>query len=185
MSFQIGDMVQVIDEDANGEIVGFSNANTALVAIDGFDYPYAITNLMLVEDGNTIKTVIDTPTFETPTPKKGAQVVNTFAIDVMRQVNKYGQPELDLHIEELVLNPKPLSAHKKLQIQVATLEQFISSCVAQSINQFVVIHGVGQGVLKQEVKKVLLSHGNIMVKDADHRLYGSGATHVHIKGLFA
>ena len=56
--------------------------------------------------------------------------------------------------------------------------------IKKRIQKVVFIHGVGEGVLKQEVRSILTSHGNIEFWDADFREYGSGATHVRIRGLF-
>lgn len=185
MAFQLGDKVQVLDEDATGVIVGFVNTNTVLVEIDEFEFPYLLSQLILVDANNKVIQVIDDGKISTPVIPSPHKVVNHYNIDPLERVNKLGQPEIDLHIEELVSAPGHLSAHKKLQIQINALEQFISSCAAQHICQFVVIHGVGQGVLKTEVKKVLHSHGNIVYQEADFRLYGSGATFAQIKGLFS
>jgi dsDNA-specific endonuclease/ATPase MutS2 len=183
MSIRVGDTVQVLDEDAEG-VVSAVQGKSVMVEIDGFEFPYSIHQLMLIHGNNEVHHVIPEVS-ETHTTEREVKVSSPISLDVMRSVNKYGQPELDLHIEELVTAPQHLSAHKKLQIQIHALEQFIHQCHDRSISKFVVIHGVGQGVLKTEVRKVLQSHGHIKVQDAAYNLYGSGATLAHIQGLFS
>ena len=188
MEFRIGDFVKVLDEDGEGVITGLSNSNVVTVEIDGFEFDYALTHLIKIgEDKNSIHRANEKSFDNVLTSKKQVtpkKRILEFDIDYVENINPKGITEIDLHIYELVDNPKLLSNSEMLQIQIQKMERFISVCLEKRITEFVVIHGVGEGVLKQEVRKVLKSHGNIEFMDADYFEYGYGATHAKIKGLF-
>jgi dsDNA-specific endonuclease/ATPase MutS2 len=44
----------------------------------------------------------------------------------------------------------------------------------------VFIHGVGEGVLRQELETLLGRYSNVQFYDADYKSYGIGATEVRI-----
>jgi DNA-nicking Smr family endonuclease len=48
----------------------------------------------------------------------------------------------------------------------------------QHIHKLIVIHGVGEGVLKNEIRTYLSQQDQIEVYDADYSEYGKGATTV-------
>ena len=49
--------------------------------------------------------------------------------------------------------------------------------IKNNVRKLVVIHGKGEGVLKEEVRK-LLKKFPVEVMDADYQIYGLGATEV-------
>tara|TARA_R110002050_G_scaffold20348_1_gene57684 strand:- start:74529 stop:75098 length:570 start_codon:yes stop_codon:yes gene_type:complete len=189
MAFRIGDKVQILDEEGEGVITGFKSNNVVTVELDGFPFDYAITHLIKVVNDNQVVHNADKRSFE-HLLKEGSvngkkEVLMHIPMEVFDKVNSRGFPEIDLHIHELVDKPKSLTNGEMLEIQIQRLERFIQSCIEKSVSEFVVIHGVGQGVLKIEIRKVLDSHGNIRFRDADFNEYGAGATHARILGLFS
>ncbi len=89
---------------------------------------------------------------------------------------------LDLHIEELVENPGTLSAHQKLQIQLDVFQKEIHNAIAQNVRKVTIIHGVGNGRLKYEVREYLKTLDEVKsIEDAPYKLYGFGATDVYLK----
>ena len=63
--------------------------------------------------------------------------------------------------------------------------QHVKKCLNAAFNgnvkRLVFIHGVGTGVLKTELLNFLSNYDGIIVKDADYKEYGFGATEVVIK----
>ncbi|RME20036.1 MAG: DUF2027 domain-containing protein [Bacteroidetes bacterium] len=89
---------------------------------------------------------------------------------------------LDLHIEELVENPAQLTPHQKLQIQMQYFERELHNAIAHHVKKITIIHGVGNGRLKYEVREYLKTIDEIKsVEDAPYKTYGFGATVVYIK----
>ncbi len=90
--------------------------------------------------------------------------------------------EVDLHINELVDNAKGLSNHEILEIQKEKVESEIKHAVQTGVKKIVFIHGVGQGVLKQEVINLLKSKfRKYYFQDASFKEYGFGATMVILR----
>ncbi|MDR2910306.1 MAG: DUF2027 domain-containing protein [Bacteroidales bacterium] len=90
--------------------------------------------------------------------------------------------EVDLHIQELIDNTAGLSNKEMLCIQLEKVESEMRSAIKTNVKRIVFIHGLGQGVLKQEVVKLLRSKfPKYYFQDASFKEYGYGATMVILK----
>jgi dsDNA-specific endonuclease/ATPase MutS2 len=90
--------------------------------------------------------------------------------------------EVDLHIQELMDNTAGLESQEILELQMAKVESEMRTAIRTGVKRIVFIHGVGQGVLKQEVAKVLKSKfSKYYFQDASFREYGYGATMVILR----
>jgi hypothetical protein len=90
--------------------------------------------------------------------------------------------EVDLHIHELLDNPAGLSNKEILDIQLEKVKNEMQSAIQSRAKRIVFIHGVGQGVLKQEVAKLLKSKfSKYTFQDASFKEYGYGATMVMLR----
>jgi len=98
--------------------------------------------------------------------------------DISRQHQGIIEWELDLHIEELVESLSGLSSTDMLLRQMATLKARFRKAKDHRVNKLIVIHGVGEGVLKNEIRSFLSKQEQIEFFDADFSKYGSGATEV-------
>ena len=56
----------------------------------------------------------------------------------------------------------------------------LNAAIRDGKKKLIVIHGVGEGILREEVRKVLQFYDNVQFHDADMRKYGVGATEVII-----
>jgi len=102
----------------------------------------------------------------------------------MRPVSKTENvPDIiDLHLEELTDNPKSLPPQEAMQLQMSAFNQALEKAIAHDLSNITFIHGVGKGVLKVELRKVLGSNPYIQgFEDADPKKFGSGATIVYLK----
>ena len=112
------------------------------------------------------------------------QVQSTDLPYYMRPVSKNEPiPDIiDLHLEELTDNPKALPPQEALQLQMSVFNQAFEKAIANDLPNITFIHGVGKGILKVEIRKVLGSNPYIQgFEDADPKKFGSGATIVYIK----
>jgi hypothetical protein len=90
--------------------------------------------------------------------------------------------EVDLHIKELLDNTTGLSNKEILDIQLEKVESEMRAAIQSNVKRIVFIHGLGQGVLKLEVVKLLQSKfSKYYFQDASFREYGYGATMVILK----
>jgi dsDNA-specific endonuclease/ATPase MutS2 len=88
--------------------------------------------------------------------------------------------ELDLHIHELIETERGLSNADMLRHQMQVFKNFFRKAKDERVRKLVVIHGVGKGVLKEEVRSFLSTQDGVEYFDADFREYGKGATEVQL-----
>lgn len=90
--------------------------------------------------------------------------------------------EVDLHINQLIDNAYGLSKLEMLQLQKDRVESEMRSAMQSGIKKVIFIHGVGQGVLKQEIAKLLKTKfPKYRFQDASFQEYGYGATMVILR----
>jgi hypothetical protein len=87
--------------------------------------------------------------------------------------------ELDLHIEKLVPNTSKLDPTSIMTIQLSRFHEYIEEAILAGVPVVYIIHGLGQGKLKDEIHKALKE--NKAVKrfiNQYHAKYGFGATEI-------
>ncbi len=91
--------------------------------------------------------------------------------------------EVDLHIEKLVDDYKDLGNNEIMDIQVARFRTSLESALLHNIRRIVFIHGVGNGKLKLEIRRILDREykDRVRYQDASFKEYGYGATMVIFK----
>lgn len=91
-------------------------------------------------------------------------------------------PTVDLHIEKLTNNALSMSNAQMLELQLRTFDTKFESAIASGMDEIIFIHGVGNGVLKQEIQRKLAGHKNVAwFQDAQKEKFGYGATRIKIK----
>ncbi len=90
--------------------------------------------------------------------------------------------EIDLHIEKLSDQSAGMSNSAMLALQLNEFQKNLENAFATGMEEIVFIHGVGNGVLKKEIHKLLSSNKNIkFFQDAQKEKFGYGATLVRLK----
>jgi hypothetical protein len=103
---------------------------------------------------------------------------------IEKQVSKRTEDivEIDLHINELLDKSEGLSNSEILEIQKEKVESEMKLAIQTGVKKIVFIHGLGQGVLKQEVINLLKSKfKKYYFQDASYKEYGYGATMVILR----
>ena len=91
-------------------------------------------------------------------------------------------PTVDLHIEKLANNFQTMSNAQMLELQLRTFETKFENAIASGMDEIIFIHGVGNGVLKQEIQRKLSGNKNVAwFEDAQKEKFGYGATKIKIK----
>ena len=87
--------------------------------------------------------------------------------------------EVDLHIHELVDDQRGLPDRAKLAIQMDHFDRMMDIAKREKLRRIVFIHGVGQGVLRHQIRTSLdQHHPDCTYREGDPRKYGRGATEV-------
>lgn len=166
--FKVGDIISFLDQASTGEILAI-NGDTALIMMDyGF------------EEEHDLKTLV---------PRKQMVVGEVSQKDRPRRALERGRAiakapeflEVDLHFEALVDFPKNFSAHEKLQIQLSEVRKAIDKARRAGIKRVILIHGVGQGRLREEIYTLLERMDRLSFYDASFARYGKGATEVDLR----
>ncbi len=175
--FQIGDSVEVLDEKLSGEVVAVSNSEITIESEDGFMLKYAPNELVKISESNTIR-VTNFEVAQIKAEKENNKRKNKLIVKPKeRNVPKM---EVDLHINQLVKSPKGMSNHEILNLQMETAKRQLEFAMRKRIQKVVFIHGVGEGVLKEELNFLFGRYDSIKYYDADYQKYGIGATEVYI-----
>ena len=86
---------------------------------------------------------------------------------------------VDLHIEKLIDSFKHLSNFEMLTLQLKTFEKFYELSVAHRQPNLIIIHGVGEGKLRDEIHELLKTKKEVKsFVNQFHPLYGYGATEI-------
>jgi dsDNA-specific endonuclease/ATPase MutS2 len=103
----------------------------------------------------------------TKEPKKPAPV----------ELPKTDLVEIDLHIHQLLDDFSGLTNADMLKLQLETFRKEMDKAIATGVKKIVFIHGVGDGVLKNELRRELQrKYPRFPYQDASFREYGFGAT---------
>lgn len=93
--------------------------------------------------------------------------------------------EVDLHIEKLVgpgTDPSRMNNSEMLRLQLETFQNYLDRALAANMHEIVFIHGVGNGVLRKEIHKLLSRNKDIKYYEEAHKeKFGYGATLVRFK----
>lgn len=89
------------------------------------------------------------------------------------------EAEVDLHIDMLSERPADLSAHEAFEIQMRYFRTCMNHAIANGVKKVTFIHGVGRGILKDEIMKELKQYEGIYTMDAPMAKYGVGAVDVY------
>lgn len=91
--------------------------------------------------------------------------------------------EVDLHIQALIDDYKDLTPTEMLQLQLAHFRKIMEeNILLPTVKKIVFIHGVGNGTLKIEIRRILSrEYAHYDYQDASYQEYGFGATMVILR----
>lgn len=104
--------------------------------------------------------------------------------DASKRFQKRKAPEtieVDLHINELIDNVIGLSNFEILSIQMKKFHQTMTEAIEKRAGKVIIIHGIGNGTLKSNIRESLTNQYKLQFEDASFREYGFGATMVILK----
>mgnify|MGYP001819148183 FL=1 len=173
--FQIGDSVETLDDTIKGRIIAIEGKQISIETEDGFQMRFNASELVKITGEISVSNYeVAQIKSEKEIPKKrNAQTAKP-------KERNAAKMEVDLHIHQLTNSNRGMSNHDILNIQMETAKRQLEFAIRKRIQKVVFIHGVGEGVLKEELKYLFGRYDNVKYYDADYQKYGLGATDVYI-----
>lgn len=116
-----------------------------------------------------------------PLPEKRT-AISIHDLQSIRQQLEPARQVVDLHIEVLEPDHENMSPAEMLHLQLRTFERYLDLAKLHRQKQFIVIHGIGSGKLRDAIHEILRQDAMISgFFNRYHPLYGYGATEILIK----
>ena len=177
MCLEIGNKVVVLDADIRGVITKIIGDKFFVLDTDGMEYFFLKEELVKidVEQKELSKySDINNPILKEKQSEQKSKKKTAF----VKTKNEVVM-EVDLHTEKLVKSTRGMDNYDILSLQIDIAKQKLEYCISKKISKLVLIHGVGDGVLKTELH-YLLNNYPVKYYDASYQKYGQGATEVYI-----
>ena len=188
MIFNVGDKVRFLNSDGYGIITKILGSNTVELENNfGFQEEYEISELVSERKQEDYQT--ENLSFDYQIKSKiNAEKTSKKNLDLKRKfkhLEKYGSKErvvIDLHIENLIDTHNGMSNSEILKIQMTHFKLFLNKSIDKKQRKIVVIHGVGEGILRHEIRKELdIYHPYFEYYDASYDEFGYGATEIRLE----
>lgn len=175
MRFKVGEKISFLNETGDGIVLSYINEEVVVIHDDtGFDREVLEKELVKIYNENiSISNANDALDELLQVPNAGQRRP--------RGVNRMnGYWEIDLHSHMIMDSEVGLSSSQILNRQLYEFKFFYTEAREKRMRKLIVIHGVGEGVLKSEIRHFLEGREGIEFYDADFREYGKGATEIHL-----
>jgi len=161
MNFKLGDKILFKTDNQKGEIIKINSIyKLTVMTEDGFEVMTSVKDLVKIELDTDKEIAYGNDIFLKDFKCKSR---NYFSRDISTNVIK-----IDLHIESLTKNFQYLDNFEIVQIQLNECQLRIEKVLNSNYQKLIIVHGIGNGILKSEVHK-LLSNYNLrfyLTKDA-------------------
>jgi dsDNA-specific endonuclease/ATPase MutS2 len=192
MRFKKGDIVLFLNEKMEGVVQSINSKGLVVVLnTDGFEVPVLekdIVHKLSDDQKREEKSKSVKPLPIVVVREDDFSDMNFMKEENQRNVSKPHshrrddvEMEVDIHIERLLSKHTHLGNAQIVRIQMDQTELAIKRAFALGMHRLIIIHGVGNGTLKEEVRKLLKRYSNIRYADASFQKYGNGATVVYLK----
>jgi len=175
-NFKIGQKVAVLDDLVEGVVMTISNKIITIETSDGFLLNFQANELVSLNE----QEIKPNELMQNQHLFKSKDVKNK-PKDIYKPDKNLPEVSFDLHIEQLVSNHKSMSNYDILELQLETAKRHIEFALNKKIQKIVLIHGVGEGVLKTELAYLYKKYPQIIAQEANYQRYGQGATEIYFK----
>ena len=176
MCLEIGNNVAVLDDVIKGKVVAVNGKTITIEASDGMLFQFEVHELVKID-----KEQHQLTKFSDINNSLLKEKINEKSLrkSLFTKQKKEVILEVDLHVNQLVKSTRNMDNFDMLNLQLDTAKRKIEFAISKRISKIVFIHGVGEGVLKGELLR-LLSKYPVKFYDASYKKYGLGATEVYI-----
>lgn len=179
MNFKVGDHVETIDDIIKGKITSIHGNSVTIETNEGFPLNFDAAELVKMTSDEIARNLsfekINSAIQEKEASKKPKRIIEKSKKERIETVM-----EIDLHIHQLTNSYKGMSNYDMLTLQTDTAKRQLEFAMKKRIPKVVFIHGVGEGVLKEELEYLFRQYDNVKYYDANYQKYGVGATEVYI-----
>lgn len=179
-TFEIGDKVAVIDDAIEGVVLKVNKETIVVKTEDDFEMTFFVNELVKLHNANELNDIFSSKSISEVLKEKASPKKHKIAFEKRSKKDEFVL-EVDLHIEKLVPSTRGMSNFDILNIQMDEVKRKVEFCLKNRLPRMVLIHGVGEGVLKSEIEFFLGRYDNLVYQDASYRKYGLGATEVYFK----
>jgi len=166
-NFHIGAQVKWIDHPWKGIIKAINRDRILVLLEDGFEEWELSTKLLLD---------IVNPDFEDIHDSKNE----------LRHVESrlIKSSEIDLHIENLFVQWQKIPSEKILEYQIQAFREEFQQCVQNKIDELIVIHGKGSGILRDHLTHFLKTYTKLTFSHMNAGKYKNSAIKIYFhRGL--
>ena len=168
MSWCVGQEVGVLREAGVFKVCSVEKEHLVLEDEIGFTYRYLKQDVVARQQINIDKIT-----------SKDLQVKITTAAKKIEVSKERNLPFIDLHSEELSI-PSHLPAHDVFLAQIKAFKSFCNGQAQRRNTKFIVIHGAGEGRLKQEIRQICNGKEGMSVHDAQWSNGAVGASRIEL-----
>ena len=169
--FSKGQFVTFLYVKGKGTIVEIKGNKALVEDEDGFEQWYLFSDIALIHSEDYKDEIIAIRLDEIEEVPTYREVANKSISNRRKKVW-----EIDLHIEELIDSTRGMSNTDILMKQMSEFKSTFKKAKKQGVETLIVIHGVGEGVLKNEIRSYLTKQDQIEFFDGEYSEYGKGAT---------
>ena len=165
MEFSLGECVSILNETGRYIILKLDDVSAWIEDEHGFEQKLPLSLIVktkLVVTRNIVIKDEDESSLEKS--KKGMSRI----------------PSIDLHIEALLDIDDHMSSFDKLNLQIKRFREFMNQNLAKRKTKVLVIHGIGEGRLKSEIKAIMYTSNGYLMQDANYSPQGVGASYIEI-----
>lgn len=176
MRFQIGQRVAVLDDVQKGYVTNILGDTIEVKDDDGMLYQFASKELVIIEkDQHELSKYSDISNPLLKQKIKGTEKKKS----LFKKQNNEVIFEVDLHVQKLRDSTRKMDNYDILSLQLDVAKRKLEYAISKRISKVVFIHGVGEGVLKNELHYLFKKYP-VDYYEASYQKYGLGATEVYI-----
>lgn len=174
-----GDIVETIDDAITGTVKSIKGSMVTIEDMNGFEFQFQVNELVIITSNKTLDNAIYNA--DIYSVKKEKETSKRKTVPTVKPKERHTPKfEVDLHIHQLTDSTKGMTNFDMMNLQLDTARRQLEFAIRKRIPKMVFIHGVGEGVLRQELETLLGRYNNVQYYDADYKTYGIGATEVRI-----
>ena len=174
----IGDLVIFIDDNLKGKVVAILKGNNYEIEIEpGLTIP---VNRLEIEKIWVQDIEVDDKQLKHQKMIDENKISYKVSKSHKAPSKFFYDHEIDLHIENLIESCRGLSNFDIVSIQLSSFRKRFNQALINNESFLVVIHGVGKGVLREEIYNYLGQFSFVEVSPADAKIYGMGASEIRL-----